>query len=429
MRVLVLGSGAREHALAWSLSRSPSVREVWTAPGNPGTGALGPRLANPPDDPARLADWIAAMRFDLTVVGPEGPLVAGLADRLAKRDVLCFGPSAQAARLEGSKAFAKTILAAAGSPTAPFVVALTVEEAMSAVGRLGLPIVLKADGLAAGKGVLVAHDEEEARRFAWEAIENGRFAEAGRRLVVEAFLEGEEVSLFFLCDGAHAKPLIPARDYKRLGTGDEGPNTGGMGAYAPSDVPAGFADQVMDRVVEPVLTTLARQGTPYRGLLYVGLMRTERGPEVLEFNCRFGDPETQALLPLLTSDLGELLRQVAAGSLSDEPRWSGESCVAVVLAADGYPEKPRTGDPLEGLDRLRAFPEVQTFHAGTREAGGTLVSAGGRVLTLAAADRTRAEARRRAYEALACVRLEGSRWRRDIGEDMVRSKTNLQENR
>jgi phosphoribosylamine--glycine ligase len=424
--VLVLGSGAREHALAWSLARSPSVREVWSAPGNPGTGAFGPRVANPPADMEALADWIATMHFDLTVVGPEAPLVEGIADRLAERGVACFGPQAQAARLEGSKAFAKTLMAAAGVPTAAFAVVLSVEEAMAAVRRLGLPVVLKADGLCAGKGVLVAHTEEEARSFAWEAIENGRFGEAGRRLVVEAFLEGEEVSLFFLTDGERAVPLLPARDYKRLRTHDEGPNTGGMGAYAPSDVPAGFAAQVLDRVVGPVLAALRKEGTPYRGLLYVGLMRTERGPEVLEFNCRFGDPETQAILPLLTSDLAELARQAAAGVLHDEPRWLVEHCVGVVLASAGYPEKPRTGDRIEGLERLRGLG-VRVFQGGTREAGTGIVSAGGRVLTVSAVGATRAEARRRAYEALSCVRLEGAQWRSDVGEEPV--ATNLQEKR
>jgi phosphoribosylamine--glycine ligase len=424
--VLVLGSGAREHALTWSLARSPSVREVWSAPGNPGMGAFGPRVENPPADTDALAEWIAAMHFDLTVVGPEAPLVAGLADRLAERGAACFGPSAQAARLEGSKAFAKTLMAGAGIPTAPFDVTLSVEQTMEAVRRFGLPVVLKADGLCAGKGVLVAHTEEEARAFAWEAIDNGRFGEAGRRLVVEGFLEGEEVSLFFLTDGERAAPLLPARDYKRLGTHDTGPNTGGMGAYAPGDVPAGFADQVMNRVVEPVLGALRREDAPYRGLLYVGLMRTERGPEVLEFNCRFGDPETQAILPLLTSDLGEMLRQVAAGALHETPRWSGQSSVAVVLAASGYPEKPRTGEPVEGLERLRALEGVQVFQAGTREAGGRLVSAGGRVLTVSAVGATRTEARRRAYEAMACVRLEGGQWRSDVAEESV---AHLQEKR
>ena len=414
MKVLVVGGGAREHALAWRLSRSPSVSEVWTAPGNPGTAALGPRGADAPADVDGLAAWIAGRDFDLTVVGPEWPLVEGLADRLAAQGSACFGPLAAAARLEGSKAFAKTLMASAGVPTAPFRVVADVEEAMAAVRELGLPIVLKADGLAAGKGVVVAHSHEEARRFAWDALVSGRFGEAGRRLVVEAFLDGEEVSMFYLTDGERAHALPPARDYKRLATGDTGPNTGGMGAYAPADVPAGFEDQVRARVIEPVLAALRRAGTPYRGLLYAGLMRTVSGPHVLEFNCRFGDPETQAVLPILGGDFAETLRQCAAGRLEEAPRATGEACVALVLAAPGYPDHPVPGGLVHGVERAAGVPGVRVFQAGTRASERGLLVAGGRVLTVSATGATREEARERAYRGLAALELEGGQWRADV---------------
>jgi phosphoribosylamine--glycine ligase len=417
MRVLVVGGGAREHALAWGLARAPSVREVWSAPGNPGMAALGPRRALAAHDLEGVVDLAVAERFDLVVVGPEVPLVLGLADRLRARGVPCFGPSAAAARLEGSKAFAKTVMARAGVPTAPFAVAASVDETMAAVRSLGLPIVLKADGLAAGKGVRVCYTLEQARAFAWLAQEEGRFGEAGRRLVVETFLVGEEVSVFALAVGERALPLIPARDYKRLGTGDFGPNTGGMGAVAPADLDPHAVAQVVADVVEPVLAALAADGAPYTGLLYCGLMRTAIGSAVLEFNCRFGDPETQAMIPLLASDLGELLLACAQGRLPAAPAWHEGACVAVVLAAAGYPEEPRTGDRVAGLERAAAMEGVQIFHGGTLARGDAIESAGGRVLTVSARGATRGAARGLAYGALAHIRLDGGQCREDVGAE------------
>ena len=415
MRVLVVGSGAREHALAWGLARSPSVREVACAPGNPGTAALGPRHAVRADDVAGLADLAARERPDLVVIGPEAPLVAGLADRLREHGIAAFGPGAAAARLEGSKAFAKTLMARAGVPTAPFRVAAGVDEALAAARELGLPVVLKADGLAAGKGVRICHDLEEARVFAWETLVEGRFGAAGRRLVVEAFLAGEEVSVFALTDGERAFPLLPARDYKRLGTGDAGPNTGGMGAFAPAPLAPEQLREILALAVHPVLDTLRREGTPYSGLLYCGVMRTAAGPQVLEYNCRFGDPETQVVVPLLDGDLGALLLGAARGRLGPPPAWLPQACVGVVLAAAGYPDAPRGGDPVEGLAEAAAVPGVQIFHAGTTAAPGGVASAGGRVLTVTAVAGDREAAREAAYRALARVRLAGGQWREDIG--------------
>jgi len=415
MRVLVVGSGAREHALAWGLAQAPSVREVASAPGNPGMGALGPRHPLRADDIPGLTDLARREGFDLVVIGPEAPLVAGLADRLRERGVACFGPGAAAARLEGSKSFAKTLMVRAGVPTAPFRVAGGVDEALAAVRELGLPVVLKADGLAAGKGVRICHDEEEARGFAWETLVAERFGAAGRRLVVEGFLEGEEVSVFALTDGERAFPLLPARDYKRLGTGDAGPNTGGMGAYAPADLEPAQLQEILDLAVHPVLAALRREGTPYSGLLYCGLMRTGDGPAVLEYNCRFGDPETQAVIPLLASDLGQLLLECAQGRLGAPPVWRAQACVAVVLAAAGYPDAPRGGDPVRGLEDAAALGGVRIFQAGLAEVAGRLVAAGGRALTVSAVGADREAARELAYRARACLHLEGGQWREDIG--------------
>ncbi len=402
MRVLLIGSGAREHALAAALAADPAVTALDAAPGNPGIGRLA-RL-HPVDvgDPDAIAGLAVEVSADLVIVGPEVPLVAGAADAVRAKGLACFGPSRAAARIEGSKDFAKAVMAAAGVPTAASVTCDSADEVAAALDRFGPPYVVKDDGLAAGKGVVVTEDRAAALAH----------AAACDRVVVEEYLAGPEVSLFVVTDGTTAVPLMPAQDFKRVGDGDTGPNTGGMGAYAPLPwAPPGLVDDVLARVVEPTLAELRRQGTPFAGLLYVGLALTERGPQVIEFNCRFGDPETQVVLALLESPLGELLHAAATGGLAAVPplRWRDGAAVTVVVASAGYPGTPRTGDPIEGADR----PGV--LHAGTRLTGdGTLVSAGGRVLSCTATGRSLAAAREAAYELVAGVTLAGSQHRTDI---------------
>src|SRR5690606_37243585 len=367
VRVLLLGSGGREHALARGLRQDPVVTHLVAAPGNPGIGEWAElRPGVDVTDPAAVADLAVGLSADLVVVGPEAPLVAGVADALRAKGVPCFGPSAAAARLEGSKAFAKEVMAAAGVPTARSRVCETPAEVEAALTEFGPPYVVKDDGLAAGKGVVVTEDRDAALAHA-----------AGcRRVVVEEYLAGPEVSLFVLCDGTTAVPLLPAQDFKRVGDGDTGPNTGGMGAYSPLPwAPADLTDRVMAAIVHPTLAELARRGTPYQGVLYVGLALTARGPAVIEFNCRFGDPETQVVLSLLDTPLASLLHAAATGRLAEQPplRWRPGAAVTVVVAAAGYPSSPRTGDVIEGADQ----PGV--LQAGTaRRADGALVSAGGR---------------------------------------------------
>jgi phosphoribosylamine--glycine ligase len=302
-------------------------------------------------------------------------------------------------------------------PTAAFHVCATVDETMAAVRVLGLPVAIKADGLAAGKGVRIAYDFEDARAFAWQALCDGVLGEAGRRLVVESFLDGEEASLFVVTDGERWHALPPARDYKRLGTGDVGPNTGGMGAYAPAPMDDDERRAIAARIIEPTLRALAADGAPFSGLLYCGLMRTAAGPQVLEFNCRFGDPETQALLPLWRSDVAETLQGAASGSLGGAPEFDAGACVSVVLASPGYPDAPVGGGRIEGIERAAARPGVQVFHAATRLEAGALVAGAGRVLAVSGVGAARAEARARAYEALADIRLEGGQWRNDVGAE------------
>lgn len=408
MQVLVIGSGGREHALALALSRDPAVTAVHAAPGNPGIAEIA--QLHPVDalDGAAVADLAASLGVDLVVVGPEGPLVAGVADAVRERQISCFGPSKEAARLEGSKAFAKEVMAAAGVPTAMARVCTNPEQAAAALDAFGAPYVVKDDGLAAGKGVVVTTDRDEALSH----------AAACERVVIEEYLDGPEVSLFAITDGTTVLPLQPAQDFKRVGDGDTGPNTGGMGAYTPlAWAPATLVADVTERVLQPTVEEMARRGTPFAGLLYAGLALTGRGIRVVEFNARFGDPETQALLALLTSPLGVVLKAAADGGLADVGRltWQDGAAVAVVLAAKGYPAAPRTGDVVEGVDKARSLDGVDVVQAGTaRDEEGRLVTSGGRVLAVTATGFDVNDARYRAYDGVAAIAVDGSHHRTDI---------------
>ncbi len=402
MDVLVVGSGGREHALVWKLASSPEVGELHAAPGNPGIAGLATCHPLRPEDGDSLLSFCRSREIDLVVVGPEAPLVAGVADVLRHGGVRVLGPGAQAARIEGSKAFAKEVMRAAGVPTAA---ALDLPQA---------PCVIKADGLAAGKGVFVCRTQAEAE----EAFEKARAF--GGSVVVEELLEGEELSVFALTDGVEAVALPSARDAKRLLDGDEGPNTGGMGAYSP--VPGFGADETADlveRIHKPVLAELAKRGTPFVGLLYAGVMLTEDGPRVLEFNCRFGDPETQAVLPVIGDDLLEAFTRAADGDLAGVELSEPErAAVTVVVASPGYPDAPATGAPIGGLDDAEDAGAL-VFQAGTALRDGELVSAGGRVLGITGVGETLADARGRAYDAAASIRLEGAQYRSDIAEAAI----------
>jgi phosphoribosylamine---glycine ligase len=406
VRVLVIGTGGREHAIVRALSLDPAVSELHAAPGNPGIARLAKLHDVKPNDPAdvtRLARHLAA---DLVVVGPEAPLVAGVADALREAGIAVFGPDAAAARIEGSKAHAKDVMTAAGIPTAAARTASTPGEAAAALELFGPPYVVKDDALAAGKGVVVTGDLATARRHAASC----------ERVVIEEFLDGPEVSLFALADGTTAVPLLPAQDFKRARDGDEGPNTGGMGAYAPLPwAPKGLTDEVMGTVVQPAIDELARRGTPYRGLLYAGLALTGKGVRVVEFNARFGDPETQVVLDRLATPLAGLLHAAATGDLAAAPAlsWHPGAAVTVVLAAEGYPDKPVKGDTIHYPERI----EPSLLHAGTAATTeGGLVSAGGRVLNAIGSGADLAAARAAAYAAIARVEMRGGWYRHDIAE-------------
>lgn len=418
-RVLVLGSGGREHALGRRLAHSTSVDVVESAPGNPGLADLGALHDVDPTDGDAVAALAADRRIDLVVVGPEAPLVAGVADDLRARDVAVFGPSAAAAKLEGSKSFAREMMAEAGAPSAGYVCTSNRNEAYRALDRFGGPYVVKADGLAAGKGVRVCADLVEARAAVDDALVHRVFGDAGANVVIEEFLDGPERSVFGVCDGTDVVLLAPARDYKRALDGDQGLNTGGMGAFSP--VPGfGLEDGVVrllaDSVFRPVLEVMADRGTPFRGLLYAGLAVTDDGPRLIEFNARFGDPETQVILPRLSSDLGDLLWASATGSVRDVAvEWDDRAWATIVLASGGYPGSYPTGLPIHGLDAVADLPDVHVLHAGTaRAAGGEIVTAGGRVLDVVAVGDDVSAARAAATEAADLVRFDGVHRRHDI---------------
>jgi phosphoribosylamine--glycine ligase len=417
VKVLVIGSGAREHALALALSRDPSVTSLAVAPGNPGTARIAEQLPVDPMDPLAVAEL--AQGFDLVVVGPEAPLVAGVADAVRDKGIPVFGPSAAAAQIEGSKSFAKDVMAAAGVPTAAADTCETADAAVAALEARTPPYVVKADGLAAGKGVLVTEDVLAAENFARDALST-----AGSRVVVEDYLDGPEVSLFAVTDGTTVLPMLPAQDHKRVGDDDTGPNTGGMGAYAPLPwLPSGTVDDVTARVLQPVVDEMARRGTPFTGLLYAGLAMTSSGPQVVEFNCRFGDPETQSVLALLDSPLGEVLLRAATGALAGtELRWRSGGSVTVVVAAEGYPGRPAAGDAIE-VGELPAGVDV--LHAGTGLADDQLVSAGGRVLSVTAVGLSLQDARDKAYAGVQQVTMRGGFSRSDIAARAVRGEISV----
>ncbi|GAA3500128.1 phosphoribosylamine--glycine ligase [Streptomyces prasinosporus] len=420
MKVLVIGSGAREHALCRSLSLDPDVTALHCAPGNAGIAEVAELHQVDALDGAAVSALAVRLGADLVVVGPEAPLVAGVADAVRDAGIAVFGPSGEAARLEGSKAFAKDVMAGAGVPTARSYVCTTPEEVDAALDAFGAPYVVKDDGLAAGKGVVVTDDVEAARAHAGACM-GAPSAPSGQRgsVVIEEYLDGPEVSLFAITDGETVLPLQPAQDFKRALDGDEGPNTGGMGAYSPLPwADPKLVDEVVQTVLQPTVDEMRRRGTPFSGLLYAGLAITSRGVRVIEFNARFGDPETQVVLARLKTPLAGVLMAAATGNLAHlEPlRWSDEAAVTVVVASHNYPGTPRTGDPITGLDEVAAqdAPHAYVLHAGTRREGDAVVSAGGRVLSVTATGEDLTEARERAYRSVARIRLDGSQHRTDI---------------
>jgi phosphoribosylamine---glycine ligase len=421
MKVLVVGSGAREHALCWKLRQSPLLGDLYCAPGNPGIGEIADLVPLAVEEVQRLADFAEEMKIDLTVVGPELPLTLGLADALRARGLAVFGPGQSAAEIEGSKVFAKQFMERHGLPTAPFTVVHDVAEARAARGCFGWPAVLKADGLASGKGVIIARDEAEYDTAVREMLEERRFGRAADRIIVEAFLDGEEISLMALCDGERVLPLATAKDYKRIGDGDTGPNTGGMGSHSPAGVLAAeTAATIFESILHTTVTGLAAEGRPFIGVLYAGLILTAEGPRVLEFNARLGDPEAQVLLLRLEDDLLPVLAAGAAGNFETRRlSFRKEAAACIVLASPGYPERPRTGEVIRGLDRAAALPGVEIFHAGTARVEGELVSAGGRVLSICGLDSGLVGALRRAYAAVAEVDWPTKVFRHDIGRRAV----------
>jgi phosphoribosylamine--glycine ligase len=425
MRVLVVGGGGREHALVHSFAKSPLAERIFCAPGNAGTDAEADNVPISADDLPGLLDFASRENVDLTVIGPEAPLVIGLTDLFEEHGLAVFGPNRKAAQLEGSKVFAKEIMAAGGVATGAYRRHTAADTALADVeSREDYPLVVKADGLAAGKGVLICKDKAEAREAVEACFVAREFGAAGDVLITEEFLTGSEVSLLVLCDGETAVPLAPAQDYKRIFAGDQGPNTGGMGSYCP--VP-GFEqkaiDAAMDQVVEPVVAALRRRGVNYRGVLYAGLIVGEAGIKVLEFNCRFGDPETQAVLPRLDSDLLELCAAAASGELAGtRVLWKPQDCVTVVLASAGYPASSHKGDVISGLAEAAALDDVTVYHAGTALQDGQVVTAGGRVLAVSALGDGFTAARERAYQAVDKITFDGRQVRPDIAERAVRAR-------
>lgn len=418
MRILLIGGGGREHALAWKLAQSDKVEKIFAAPGNPGIAMLKKCscIDLKLDDLEKVADYAEDESIDLTVVGPEATLVAGIADVFKRRGLPVFGPSKAAAQLEGSKAFSKELMAKYNIPTAFFKICEDMETAKAYVKEKGAPIVVKADGLAAGKGVVVAMTEEEALEAIEEMMGDHKFGNAGARVVLEEYMEGEEASLLAFTDGKTVVPMLAAQDHKRIFDNDQGPNTGGMGTYAPAPVMTDILRlKATERILKPVVAAMAKEGTPYQGCLYAGLMIKDDVIKVVEFNCRFGDPETQVVLPLLESDLAEIMLACATGTLDQaDVAWSDKAAVCVVMASGGYPESYETGKVITGLAEADAQENTVVFHAGTKNAAGSIVTAGGRVLGVTAVDDNIRAARDRAYAAVENIKFDGAFYRKDI---------------
>jgi phosphoribosylamine---glycine ligase len=426
MNILLIGSGGREHALAWKLAQSPMCDMLYAAPGNPGIGEIATLIDLDARDHAAVVRFCADHDVDLVVIGPEAPLVDGLADSLRAADLAVFGPSAKAAQLEGSKAFTKEICSYANIPTAGYEHYMAKADAMAGLSDFGLPVVIKADGLAAGKGVIIATTRAEAEA-AIEDMFGGGFGAAGASVVIEDFMTGEEVSFFALTDGVTAIPFASAQDHKRVGDGDTGPNTGGMGAYSPAAVfTAELQARVMAEIIEPTVTIMAMKNMPFSGVLFAGLMLTDAGPKLVEYNARFGDPETQAMMMRFEGDLVALLYAVARGTLADHPplAFRDEAALTVVMAAKGYPGRPESGGVIRGIDAARG-PGAVIFHAGTAIVDGALIANGGRVLSVAATGRTISEAQVNAYAAVDGIDFPSGFCRRDIGwREIARSARN-----
>lgn len=421
MKILLIGSGGREHALAWAISASPLCDKLFIAPGNPGTAQCGENIVMDVADHAAVVAFCRLQGIDLVVVGPEGPLVAGIADDLRQAGIKVFGPSKAAAQLEGSKAFTKELCAEFTIPTAGFGRFSDAAAAKAYVAVQGAPIVIKADGLAAGKGVVMAETLDEANE-AIEMMFSGGLGSAGAEVVIEEWMIGEEASFFALCDGTHALALASAQDHKRVGDGDTGPNTGGMGAYSPAPVMTpGMEERVMAEIVRPTLAGMAKRGAPFQGVLFAGLMITAQGPKLIEYNVRFGDPECEVLMPRLKSDILPALVAACDGVLGDfDLRWSDQAALTVVLAARGYPAKPETGSVIHGVEKAECLDDVLVFHAGTKLKNGDLVANGGRVLNIVGLGKSVGEAQARAYRAVDEIDWPEGFCRRDIGWQAVK---------
>ncbi len=424
MKILVVGSGGREHAVVWKLHHSTIVKKIYAAPGNAGISKLAECVQIASEDLVGLADFAEKNSIDLTVVGPELPLTLGIVDEFKKRNLRIFGPTKMAAMIEGSKVFAKEFMKKYHIPTASFKIFERPDEAIDFVKSSDMPLVIKADGLAAGKGAFIIEDVKSGISAVQKIMVEKIFKDAGNKVVIEDFLEGEEATILAFTDGKTILPMPSSQDHKKIYDGDRGPNTGGMGAYAPAPIVDGrMTKRIYDEILEPTIVGLKQEGRIFKGILYAGLILTERGPKVMEFNCRFGDPETQVILPLLKSDLAEILMSIVEGELSlEEVEWRDDFAVCVVLASAGYPGKYEKGKQIFGLDKIGDAEDVLIFHAGTKQEGGRLVTNGGRVLGVTAVDKNVEKAIRKAYDTVEKIRFDGVQFRKDIGYRVRRVK-------